>query len=109
MGLPKPRIHFTNGENESSMAKHGEGIMKQIWQAAGAKNIIVQQRMAHTIGTCRMSDNPIDGVVDINGKSFEVSNLYISDNSIFPGSLSANPALTIMAMALRIADIFLEK
>ena len=109
MGLPKPRIHFTNGENESSMAKHGEGIMKQIWQAAGAKNIIVQQRMAHTIGTCRMSINADTGVVDIHGKSFEIPNLYISDNSIFPGSLSANPALTIMAMALRIADIFLAK
>ena len=34
-------------------------------------------------------------------------NLYISDNSTFPSALGANPALTIMALALRTADRFL--
>ncbi len=107
-GLPKPRIHFTCNSNEINMSKHGTELMVKIWEAAGAKNIIVQKRMAHTIGTCRMSNNKNEGVVDANGKSFEVGNLYISDNSIFAGSLSANPALTIMANSLRIADHFLE-
>ncbi len=107
MGMPKPRVHFTDGINETNMAKHGENIMVKIWQAAGAKNIVVQRRMAHTIGTCKMSNNREDGVVDVSGKSFDIANLFIADNSIFPGSLSANPALTIMANSLRIADAFL--
>ncbi len=48
-------------------------------------------------------------VVDPDGRAFDVPNLYISDNSTFPSSLSANPALTIMALALRTADRYLER
>lgn len=49
-----------------------------------------------------------EGVVNNEGKSFDIENLYISDNSIFPASLSANPTLTIIALSLRIADRFLQ-
>ena len=37
------------------------------------------------------------------------SNLWISDNSMFPSALTANPALTVMALALRTADRMLEE
>jgi choline dehydrogenase-like flavoprotein len=47
-------------------------------------------------------------VVDPFGRSFEVPNLWISDGSTFPSSLSANPALTIMALSLRTAEAFLK-
>ncbi len=47
-------------------------------------------------------------VVNTEGKSFDIPNLFIADNSIFPSALSANPALTIMALSLRIADCFLK-
>ena len=109
MGLPKPRIHFTNGENEKKMIVHGEKIMRQIWSEAGAKNILPYHRKAHTIGTCRMGTSSRNAVVDPAGKSFDVPNLYVCDNSVFPGSLAANPALTIMALSLRTADLFLSK
>jgi len=46
-------------------------------------------------------------VVDPTGRSHEIPNLWIADNSVFPSSLSANPALTIMALSLRTADAFL--
>ena len=108
LGLPKPRIYFTMGDNEIKMSLHGEKLMRHIWENAGAKNITVHQRMAHTIGTCRMSNHEDLGVVDTNCKSFEIDNLFIADNSVFPGSLSANPALTIMANSLRVADLFLS-
>lgn len=107
MGLPKPRIYFSANENEKQLGAHGERIMKQIWMAAGAKNMFVFQRYAHMIGTCCMGTSEENSVVNADGKSFDVSNLYISDNSIFSGSLSVNPALTIMALALKIADKFL--
>ncbi len=109
MGLPKPRIHFTLGENEKRIGSHGEKLMKQIWTNAGAKNMFVYYRNAHTIGTCRMGNDADTSVVDAEGRSFDIPNLYICDNSIFPSSLNTNPALTIMALALRTADKFLGK
>ena len=107
-GLPKPRIHFTNGENERRMIAHAESLMRQIWETAGGENLWTFQRSAHTIGTCRMGTDPTQAVVDSNCKSFDVPNLYIMDNSIFPSALSVNPALTLMALSLRTADRFLQ-
>lgn len=108
LGLPKPRIHFTNGKNEKLMAAHGEKYMDEIWKTAGAKNTFKVARNAHIIGTCRMGEEAAKAVVNADGQSFDVPNLYISDNSIFPSSLTVNPTLTIMAVALRIADQFLK-
>jgi choline dehydrogenase-like flavoprotein len=109
LGLPKPRIFFTCEENGKRMAKHGGKLMKQIWKIAGAKNMFVVPRNAHTIGTCCMGADGGNDVVDAEGKSFDIPNLFICDNSVFPSSLSVNPSLTIMAVALRIADLFLKK
>ena len=108
-GLPKPRIYFSNGENERRLNIHAEKIMREIWSAAGAEDIWSYNRNAHTIGTCRMGNDPQKAVVNSEGKSFDIPNLFIADNSIFPSALSANPALTIMALSLRIADCFLDK
>ncbi len=108
LGLPKPRIYFTNSENGKRMAAHAENYMEKIWTIAGAKNIFKVSRNAHTIGTCRMGNDSLDAVVNPQGKSFDIPNLYISDNSVFPSSLTVNPTLTIMAVALRTADIFLK-
>ncbi len=106
-GLPKPRIHFSNGENEQRLTNHAEKIMREIWSVAGAKDMWSFNRSAHIIGTCRMGDNAQKAVVNSEGKSFDIPNLFISDNSVFPSALSVNPALTIMANSLRIADRFL--
>jgi choline dehydrogenase-like flavoprotein len=108
-GLPKPRIYFSNGENEKQMTAHADKLMRDIWAAAGAKNVWAFPRNAHVIGTCRMGHNPDTAVVNADGQSFDIPNLYISDNSTFPSALSVNPALTIMALALRTADRFLKK
>ncbi|RXJ44369.1 GMC family oxidoreductase [Gelidibacter gilvus] len=109
LGLPKPRIFFSNGTNEKRLAAHGEKIMEKIWDIAGAKNTFKVSRNAHIIGTCRMGDDATEAVVNAQGKSFDIPNLYISDNSLFPSSLTVNPTLTIMAVALRIADKFLQE
>lgn len=109
LGLPKPRIFFTEGENEKKMSNHGLEVMTSIWKEAGAKDILAHNRKAHTIGTCRMGASADSAVVDSRGRSFDIPNLYISDNSTFPSTLSVNPALTIMALSLRTADLFLSK
>lgn len=106
-GMRKPLINFSYGENERKMSKHAEGIMTAAWRAAGAKDIWAFQRSAHTIGTCRMGEDAATNVVDAFGRTFDIPNLWICDNSIFPSALPANPALTIMALSLRTAHHFL--
>ncbi|MFO7685976.1 MAG: GMC family oxidoreductase [Desulfobacterales bacterium] len=59
---------------------------------------------AHHLGTARMSASPRDGVVDRDLKVWNVDNLYIGDASVFPTSGNANPALTICALSIRLAD-----
>ena len=108
-GLPKPRVHFSFGDNERRMTAHAEMLMRRIWQAAGATDLWAFPRSAHTIGTCRMGLEGESSVVDPDGRSFDVPNLYICDNSVFPSALSVNPALTIMALSLRTAEQFLER
>ncbi len=106
-GLPKPRIHFSNGDNEKKINAHADRLMRQIWQAAGAREMWSFMRNAHIIGTARMASTCDTGVVDEDGRSWEIPNLFICDNSVFPSALAANPALTIMALSLRTADRFL--
>jgi choline dehydrogenase-like flavoprotein len=107
-GLPKPRVHFSFGDNERRMTAHAEALMRQIWEAAGGHDIWAFPRAAHTIGTARMGSDPRSSVVDPYGRAHDVQNLWISDNSIFPSALAANPALTIMALSLRTADHMID-
>jgi choline dehydrogenase-like flavoprotein len=106
-GVPKAKIHFSYGENERRMSEHSVKLMSAAWQAAGARDIWSFERSAHVIGTCRMGDDPQSSVVDAFGRSHDIQNLWISDNSTFPAALAANPALTIMALAVRSARRFL--
>jgi len=58
----------------------------------------------HHMGTTRMSDDPKLGVVDANCRVHGVANLYVAGSSVFPTAGFANPTLTILALALRLAD-----
>jgi choline dehydrogenase-like flavoprotein len=58
---------------------------------------------SHHIGTTRMSDTPSTGVVDSNCKVHGIDNLFIASSSVFPTSSFANPTLTIVALAIRLA------
>jgi choline dehydrogenase-like flavoprotein len=57
----------------------------------------------HHIGTARMSESPSAGVVNADGQMHDVDNLYVAGCATFPTSGQANPTLTIVAMALRLA------
>jgi choline dehydrogenase-like flavoprotein len=58
----------------------------------------------HNIGTTRMHRDRRFGVVDENCRVHGVANLYVAGSSVFPTSGAFNPTLTIVAMALRLAD-----
>ena len=60
--------------------------------------------VAHQGGTCRFGADPTVSVLDVNCKAHDVDNLYVVDASFFPSSSSVNPALTIMANALRVGE-----
>ncbi len=108
LGMRKAKVDFGYGSNEDKLNAHATKLMREIWEAAGASDIWVLERVAHTLGTCRMGRNPDASVVDAYGRSHEVENLWICDGSVFPSSLAANPALTIMALSLRTAGAFLK-
>jgi choline dehydrogenase-like flavoprotein len=58
----------------------------------------------HHIGTARMGSSPSCGVVNGDGKVFGVNNLYVAGSAVFPTSGQANPTLTIVALAMRLAS-----
>jgi len=62
----------------------------------------------HHIGTTRMSTNPKQGVVNEHCQVHGISNLYIAGSS-FPTSGLSNPTLTIIALAVRLADHIKER
>lgn len=59
---------------------------------------------AHHMGTTRMAERPENGVVDSACRFHEVRNLYAAGSSVFPTGGYANPTLTIVALAHRLAD-----
>jgi choline dehydrogenase-like flavoprotein len=65
--------------------------------------------VAHQNGTIRFGDDPRTSALDRDCKSWDVDNLYVVDASFFPSSSAVNPALTIMANALRVGDRILER
>jgi choline dehydrogenase-like flavoprotein len=78
-------------------------------QGLFARNLYVGQRIplagvAHQNGTIRFGRDRATSALDPDCRAHEVDNLYVVDASFFPSSAAVNPALTIMANALRVGD-----
>src|SRR5438876_4825526 len=78
-------------------------------QGLFARNLFLGDRIplagvAHQNGTIRFGSDPKTSALDIHCKAHDVDNLYVVDGSFFPSSAAVNPALTIMANALRVGD-----
>jgi choline dehydrogenase-like flavoprotein len=65
----------------------------------------VELNYGHVCGTCRAGHDPATSVVDAACRVHGTDNLYVTDASIFPTSGGINPSLTIVANALRVAQI----
>jgi choline dehydrogenase-like flavoprotein len=90
---------------QTKCAIHGHDCHQGLF----SRNLFVGQRIplagvAHQNGTIRFGVNPRVSALDRDCKAHEVENLYVVDGSFFPSSGAVNPALTIMANALRIGD-----
>jgi choline dehydrogenase-like flavoprotein len=63
-----------------------------------------QRGQWHHMGTTRMHHDPRQGVVDADGRVHGMDNLFVAGSSVFPTGGYANPTLTVVALALRLAD-----
>jgi choline dehydrogenase-like flavoprotein len=73
------------------------------------KNDIPVAGCAHQAGTVRFGTDPDASVLDTDCKAHELDNLYVVDASFFPSIGAVNPALTVMANALRVGDHLLAR
>jgi len=78
------------------------------------RNLFVGNRIplagvAHQNGTIRFGSDPAESALDRNCRAHDVDNLYVVDGSFFPSSGAVNPALTIMANAMRVGDHLLDR
>jgi len=100
-----------NLEGHKRLQAKLKGLLKEIncTEHLLPMNAYIGQRIplagvAHQNGTIRFGTDPRSSALDPNCRAHEVDNLYVVDGSFFPSSSAVNPALTIMANALRVAD-----
>jgi choline dehydrogenase-like flavoprotein len=103
-GLRIPRVVFSYSQADRALQRHALGFMGQVLDAAGGRDLWTSNDTSHLLGTCRMGDDPATSVVDRDGRSWDIPNLWICDGSLFPTSGGVNPSLTIQALACRMGD-----
>lgn len=118
-GMPRVevKIAFRNIDTESLVTAHNL-FVKRLWES-GAGEIIYSEEgfrdylknrlanynsYAHHMGTTRMSDDPRTGVVDKDAKVYGIDNLFVAGSSTFTTGGHANPTVTVVAQASRLAD-----
>lgn len=108
-GLPVAKVTFNLHDNDKKLIEFGKSKVMEIMGAAGAKQIVQESRFAHLVGAARMGSDPSTSVVDKFGRTHDVPNLFVCDGSILPTQGSANPGLTIQALAARTADYLIKQ
>ncbi len=109
-GLPVARVTLEAHENDLAQGRYLIDRGADILEASGARSVnkVYAQRVtgncSHQHGTARMGDDPGLSVLNRWCRAHEVENLYAVDGSPFPTGTGANPTLTIMANAWRVAD-----
>ena len=102
-------VNFDLYDNDKKLIKFGKAKVEQVMRAAGATEIVQESRYAHLVGAARMGRDPATSVVDGFGRTHDIANLFVCDGSILPTQGSANPGLTIQALAARTADYLISQ
>jgi choline dehydrogenase-like flavoprotein len=114
------RIVLSYKPNNEEAHKRLTAKLKSLLNSIGCKEHLIPRSLfvgqkiplagvAHQNGTIRFGKDPKTSVLDASCRAHEVDNLYVVDGSFFPSSAAVNPALTIMANALRVGDHLLER
>ena len=108
-GMPIARFDYSQCDNDRANIAYAKAKLYEIWEAAEAQDTLEIDRYAHLAGGCRMGTSPEESVVDRDHRAWGVPNLLVADTSVMPTQGSANPALTTMALASRLADRLVAK
>ncbi|MFZ0594234.1 MAG: GMC family oxidoreductase [Bryobacteraceae bacterium] len=108
-GIPVAKVTFDLRENDNRLIEYGKKIVMEVMWGAGAEEVVQESRYAHLVGAARMGSDAGSSVVDKYGRTHDVANLFVCDGSILPTQGSANPGLTIQALAARAADYLISQ
>ncbi|MGI8991878.1 MAG: GMC family oxidoreductase [Bryobacteraceae bacterium] len=108
-GIPVAKVTFNLHDNDNKMIAFGKGKLIEVMEAAGGRDLAQESRFAHLVGAARMGNDPATSVVDGFGRTHDIANLFICDGSIMPTQGSANPGLTVQALAARTADYLISR
>jgi len=108
-GLPVAKITFSLHDNDKKLIAFARKTTEAVMWAAGAEEVVQEPRYAHLVGAARMGTDPRNSVVDGFCRSHDIANLFICDGSVLPTQGSANPGLTIQALAARTADYLISE
>ena len=108
IGLPRPRIAFTVGK----YSRDGMAAAKEMHERLFTELLATERNHSdiafgagHLMGTTVMGADRTRSVVNGDGRAHDVSNLFVVGSSVFPTVGTANPTLTLAALALRTADV----
>jgi choline dehydrogenase-like flavoprotein len=116
LGMARVTVDWRLGELEKRTIRRTQEILAEDLRRSGAGTVVVEAPREdellpdtvvgcwHHMGTTRMADDPRCGVVDAQCRVHGVQNLYIASSSVFPTGGADMPTLTIVALAMRLAD-----
>jgi choline dehydrogenase-like flavoprotein len=127
-----PLLWYDMNAEDTRKMQRGLAILCEVFLASGAKRVLpfvagldevrshadiaklrdktfapsdVEVTAFHPLGTCRVGSDPRTSVIGPDHEAHSVERLFVTDGSAVPSSLGVNPQMTIMAMALRAAEI----
>lgn len=116
LGMQRLRVDWRPAGGDVDSVARCFGIVRREFAAAGVATFRVDEASfagriraqlgvgSHHLGTTRMAGQPSRGVVDADCRVHGVDNLFIASSAVFATTSFANPTLTIVAMAIRVAD-----
>ena len=114
-GLPVLSMDCELKENENKMRKSIVADLKNMFEAAGVKNINTWDsghaigHGIHEMGTARMGKDPKTSVLNGNNQVWDAQNVFVTDGACMTSSACQNPSLTYMALTARAANFAVEE
>lgn len=103
-GEIRVRREFKGLRSHKKLMEHAQTMLRAIGFSDMVSELMPIETNSHQCGTMAFGTDPTRSVLDPYCKTWDIANLYVVDASFFPSSSAMNPALTIAAQALRVAE-----
>lgn len=113
LGVPVPRVTWRMVDDDLRSIEASAQVVDSVLRSTGLGRVEWTARLDsttlieglyHHLGTTRMHADRRQGVVDADCRVHSVDNLFVTGSSVFPSYGASNPTLTIVAIAVRLAD-----